>query len=221
MGDILHALPAVTALSMAHPAWTSTGWSEPRWRALLAAEGSTGRQSGPGSSQKQSAPPASPQPVVDRLHLAATKEWRKAPFSRHTLHEITSFARRAQGWRIRCRDRPAGGDPVGGGGAAGWMQPGDRRGGTAGTGGALAVYRAVVTHGAHVIEQDVELVSAIAGDELTPVRPWLPVDSAAEAWADDLFSLSNRAARRAHQPRRRLGRQALACRTLRRSCTGT
>jgi heptosyltransferase-1 len=42
----------------------------------------------------------------------------------------------------------------------------------------------VVTHGAHVIEQDVELAAAIAGDDLKPVQPWLPVDPVAEAWAD-------------------------------------
>ncbi len=35
MGDILHALPAVTALRQAHPKWY-LGWAvEPRWRALL------------------------------------------------------------------------------------------------------------------------------------------------------------------------------------------
>jgi hypothetical protein len=32
----------------------------------------------------------------------------------------------------------------------------------------------VATHGAHVIEQDVELASAVAGDELAPVRPGCP-----------------------------------------------
>ena len=40
----------------------------------------------------------------------------------------------------------------------------------------------VATRGVHVIEQDVELASAIAGDALAPVEPWLPVDPAAEAW---------------------------------------
>ena len=43
----------------------------------------------------------------------------------------------------------------------------------------------VATRGAHVIEQDVELASAIAGDDLSPVQPWLPVDPAAEAWCDE------------------------------------
>jgi heptosyltransferase-1 len=45
----------------------------------------------------------------------------------------------------------------------------------------------VTTRGAHVIEQDVELVSTIAGDALKPVQPWLPVDPAAEAWADEIL----------------------------------
>lgn len=41
MGDILHALPAVTALRVRHPDW-EIGWVlEPRWRALLSA--ATGR----------------------------------------------------------------------------------------------------------------------------------------------------------------------------------
>ncbi len=45
----------------------------------------------------------------------------------------------------------------------------------------------VPTRGAHVIEQDVELASAVAGDELEAAQPWLPVDPAAEAWADALL----------------------------------
>jgi len=36
MGDILHALPAVTALRQAHPEWVIDWVVEPRWRALLA-----------------------------------------------------------------------------------------------------------------------------------------------------------------------------------------
>ena len=42
MGDILHALPAVTALRLAHPTW-QIGWVvDPRWQALLKA-GTEGR----------------------------------------------------------------------------------------------------------------------------------------------------------------------------------
>ncbi len=68
----------------------------------------------------------------------------------------------------------------------------------------------VATHGAHVIEQDVELASAVAGDDLKFTKPWLPVDPAAEAWADEFCVPRGRPARRAYQSRRGLGRQALA-----------
>ena len=43
----------------------------------------------------------------------------------------------------------------------------------------------VDTHTAHVIEQDIELASAVAGDVLSPVQPFLPTDPAAEAWAEE------------------------------------
>ena len=49
----------------------------------------------------------------------------------------------------------------------------------------------ISTHGTHVIEQDIELASAVAGDKLAPVPPLLPVDPAAEAWADKILSSSN------------------------------
>jgi heptosyltransferase-1 len=39
-----------------------------------------------------------------------------------------------------------------------------------------------------VIEQDFELASAVAGEELKPVQPWLPFEPGAEAWADGLLA---------------------------------
>jgi heptosyltransferase-1 len=51
----------------------------------------------------------------------------------------------------------------------------------------------VVTQGKHVIEQDVELAVAVAGDELTPATPLLPIDPVAEAWANELLSGSQMA----------------------------
>ena len=38
MGDILHALPAVTALRNAHPGWVIDWVVEPRWQGLLATQ---------------------------------------------------------------------------------------------------------------------------------------------------------------------------------------
>jgi len=49
----------------------------------------------------------------------------------------------------------------------------------------------VKTLGEHVIEQDVELASAVAGDLLTPMTPALPVDPAAEDWAEKLEILKS------------------------------
>ncbi len=48
----------------------------------------------------------------------------------------------------------------------------------------------IATRGAHVIEQDLELASSVAGDRLKAVPPWLPFDLGAEAWADGLLASS-------------------------------
>jgi heptosyltransferase-1 len=177
MGDILHALPAVTALRQAHPDWVIDWVIEPRWCALLAAESSTGRLTVANSAQ----------PLVDHLHFAATKQWRKAPFSRQTLHEfnVLRSALRAAEYdavidlqgaiRSALVARLAGCRRL-----IGEAEPRERA-------ARWFFCERVVTHGVHVIEQDVELASAIAGDALTPVEPMLPVDPAAEHWADEFL----------------------------------
>ncbi len=177
MGDILHALPAVTALRKAHPSWIIDWVVEPRWRALLAAEGSAGRESGSQSAQ----------PLVDHLHFAATKEWRKTPFNRKILHEFNALRK-----SIRIGQYDVAIDLQGAIRSAlvarmagcrrliGEVEPRERA-------ARWLFSERVITSGVHVIEQDVELASAIAGDELQPVTPWLPVDPAAEAWADTIL----------------------------------
>ncbi len=176
MGDILHALPAVTALRLAHPEWVIDWAVEPRWRALLAA----GR-----NAPFESRGPA--QPLVDHLHFAATKEWKKAPLSRKTLHEIKALriALRAGGYdavldlqgaiRSAVVARMAGCRRL-----IGEAEPRERV-------ARWLFTERVTTRGTHVIEQDVELASAVGGDVLTPATPWLPVDPAAEAWADEIL----------------------------------
>ena len=82
----------------------------------------------------------------------------------------------------------------------------------------------VVTHGAHVIEQDVELASAVAGDALSAQSTRsLPVDPESRSLVRRLARRhisGNLAAHRAHHSRSRLGRQALAARALRRRRRG-
>jgi heptosyltransferase-1 len=185
MGDILHALPAVTALRQAHPGWVIDWVVEPRWRALLEADEGPGL--GPSSEVTGRAERSSARPVVDGLHLAATREWRKHPFAETTLRGITGLRKKIRAGRydavldlqgaIRsavvarmagCRRVMGEADPRER--AARWLYS-----------------ERVETHGAHVIEQDFELASAVAGDDLKPLMPWLPVDRAAEAWADQVL----------------------------------
>ena len=176
MGDILHALPSVTALRQVHPDWQIDWIVEPRWHALLAVPGSVER--GP------------QMPVVDHLHFAPTKDWRKGPLNPKTLAAINNL--RAQlkavgydavidvqgGMRSAVIARMTGSRRV-----IGEAYPRERA-------ARLLFSELVVTHGAHVIEQDIELVSAIAGDKLQWVPPVLPVDPAAEEWCDALLASS-------------------------------
>jgi heptosyltransferase-1 len=77
MGDIIHTLPAATALRHAFPDAT-LGWLvEERWAELLC----TLRypRSGPRSAQR---------PLVDRVHTVNTAEWRRALFSFNTWQQM-------------------------------------------------------------------------------------------------------------------------------------
>jgi len=191
MGDILHALPAVTALRHMHPGWIIDWVVEPRWQALLSAkpnpEGGAGfnPRIEPAASPRASAPEA--QPLVDQLHLAPTRQWRSAPLSRKTIHEISSLrhALKAASYdtvldlqgaiRSAVLARMAGSQRL-----IGDHNPRERA-------ARLFYSERVSTQSAHVIDQAVELARAVAGDDLHPLPPCLPIDPAAEAWADAIL----------------------------------
>jgi lipopolysaccharide heptosyltransferase I len=179
MGDILHALPAITALRRAHPGWQIDWVVEPRWRALLSAAG---------AQDRDTSEPRPRQPLVDCLHFASTKEWRRAPLRSSTRREIISLRRDLRdahydavldlqgALRSAILARLTGSSR-----RIGESEPRERA--------ARALFtERVATTGAHVIEQDLELASAIAGDQLQYVQPMLPVDPGAEASADRLFA---------------------------------
>ncbi|MGB7267070.1 MAG: glycosyltransferase family 9 protein [Terracidiphilus sp.] len=185
MGDILHALPAVTALRLAHPSW-QIGWVvDPRWQPLLAAAHAN---ESPGlSAARASASPARgpAMPVVDRLHFAAARDWKCHPLSGKTFSEIKALRRelRAAGYTavldLQGAIRSA---------AIARITGCTRRIGEASPRewpAQVFFTERVVTHGAHVIDQDVELASAVAGDALAPADPMLPLDPEAENWRDE------------------------------------
>ena len=184
MGDILHGLPAITALRKAHPSWGIDWLVEPRWRALLEADNAPERV-----DHRLSTPQSnSPRPVVDHLYFAATKAWRKRERWRETLAEIRT---------LRSALHEANYDAVldlqGGIRSAilGKMGAQHRLVGSATPrekGASLLYTDTIFTRQPHVIEQAYELAEAIAGDELEPTAPWLPWDEAAEGWAEALFA---------------------------------
>jgi heptosyltransferase I len=171
MGDVLHALPAVTALRKAHPNWQIDWAIEPRWRPLLAAESDYGERS-------------PTRPVVDRIYLVPAKQWGRKPFSRETRDEFLKVRAELKvatydavldlqgAIRSAVLSRLSGCQRVIGD-AVPWERP------------ARWLYtERVETVGPHVIQQNMELASAVAGDLLAPTVPWLPADPDAETWCD-------------------------------------
>ena len=178
MGDILHALPAVSAMRHQHPEW-HIGWAiEPIWIPLLRAD-STGDSAEPGSAAM---------PLVDRIHSVPTRVWKKRPFAGETLREIKALRRefRAEQYDL-CVDMQSAirsavvGRLSGAHEVAGPAVPHEKP--------ANWLYApAIPTPGIHVVEQGFELLSAAIGETLQPTEDLLPVDDAAERWRDDLLS---------------------------------
>ena len=130
---------------------------------------------------------SSKQPIVDRLHLAPTKNWRRNLFASQTRREIGALRRTLRAGKydavldLQGAVRSAVlGRMAGCRRFIGETEPRER----------IARWlfnERVATTGQHVIEQDLELAKAIAGDKLTYIQPPLPIDPAAESWANGLM----------------------------------
>lgn len=123
-------------------------------------------------------------PLVDRLYFAPAKEWGRRPLTMQTAREIAGLRRLLRAGQYHAVIDLQGAirsaviaRMAGAGRVIGEMHPRERAART-------LFSERVATHGAHVIDQDIELAAAIAGDALSYAAPLLPVSPAAEAGVD-------------------------------------
>ena len=163
MGDVLHAMPAVAGLRQAVPG-CRIGWAvEPRWEPLL--RGSDGNM-----------------PLVDRVHLVATKRWQRNPLSTETVREIAALRRELRAERYDlCFDLQGSmksgvvGRLAGASRFVGPLRPREMPAG-------LFYTDNVSLSAENVIGQACELLTGGLGIEIAEARVSLPVDEAAEQW---------------------------------------
>jgi len=169
MGDILHSMPAVTALRHAHPEWF-IGWAiEPQWKGLFCANTCEPRSAG--------------MPLVDQLHIVPAKRWAKAPLSPTTWREMRRVRQELRAMRYDIAVDMQG--AVRSAMFARWARA-QRLIGEASPREFAAKWlfdERVATRGLHVIEQSLEVANAIAGESLPMTLPLLPCDPAAESEA--------------------------------------
>src|SRR5450755_3185303 len=170
MGDIIHTLPAATALRQAFPNAT-LGWLvEERWAELLC----TLRH--PRSGQR------SPQrPLVDRVHSVNTAEWRHAMLSFNTWQQVAVGLSHLRGIQydavidFQGAVRSAllarwSGAPI----IYGSAQPRENA-------ASMFYTRKVLTSGVHVVEQALSLAGALIPARTIEPQVEFPVDPDAES----------------------------------------
>jgi heptosyltransferase I len=174
MGDVIHGMPALAALRAAFPD-SQFGWViEERWSDLLHVRGT--ERVGTRTAKR---------PLVEAVHFANTHTWRRAPFSDETWREMLGLRRELrstrydavvdlQGSMKSALVASASGAPT----RFGFANPRERL--------ATMFYTEVAnTTAAHVIEQNLELASALLHASPNTVQRWgttFPQDDAAEEW---------------------------------------
>jgi heptosyltransferase-1 len=169
MGDIVHTLPAVTALRQVFPG-AIFGWViEERWAELLCTLRTP--RSGPRSPQR---------PLVDRIHAVNTRKWRSALFSNQTWEQIAAGLSelRAGRYQVAVDFQGAGraalitrwsGAPI----IYGVAQPRENV-------ASMFYTRQVIARGTHIVEQNLSLAEAVAGQSLKIPAVEFPYEESAE-----------------------------------------
>jgi heptosyltransferase-1 len=169
MGDIIHALPAATALRQAFPEAT-LGWVvEERWSELLCTLRAP--RSGPRSPQR---------PLVDRIHTVKTSDWRSALFSTQTWEQIAAGLSelRAAKYEVAVDFQSAVRSAL----LARWSRAPVTYGVAQPRENAASMFytRQVIARGTHIIEQNCSLAEAVAHRSLPMPAVEFPQDDAAE-----------------------------------------
>jgi lipopolysaccharide heptosyltransferase I len=176
MGDIIHTLPAATALRLAFP-HAVLGWVvEERWAELLCTLPTA--RSGRRSRQR---------PLVDRMHVVNTAKWRKAPLSIHTWQELGAVRSdlHAQRYDVAVDFQGAARSSL----IARWSRAPVVYGVAQPRENVASMFytRQVIARGAHVVEQNLCLAAAVAGRPLQLPEVELPWDEAAKRACDRRF----------------------------------
>jgi heptosyltransferase-1 len=176
MGDIIHAMPAIAALRRAKPD-VKVGWLiEERWAELLCSR-----------AAEYAMPRSQFKPLADWVHIANFKTWRRGLFAKQTWREMGTLRRQVRDMRYELALDLQGAirsalaaKAAGAKTRVGSSQP---REGPA----SMFYTRQVDPRGAHVVDQGLAIVSAIASQELQYEAPCFPLDPTAEDRADRFY----------------------------------
>ena len=173
MGDILHALPAATALRNTFPEAT-LGWViEERWAELLCTLPTP--RSGSRSPQR---------PLVDRIHAVDTKTWRHALFSTQTWERIAATLSdlRAGEYQVAVDLQGAARSAI----IARWSGAATIYGAAQARENVASMFytHQVIVRGANVVEQNIAIAEAVARQPLNVTEAQLPNDPNAKCSLD-------------------------------------
>ena len=169
MGDIIHTLPAATALRHAFPD-AIIGWViEERWAELLCALRTP--RSGPRSPQR---------PLVDKLHTVNTAKWRSSLASNHTWERMAAGLSELRAGRYQVAVDFQG--AVRSALVARWSGAQTLYGVAQPRENAASMFytRQVIAQGTHIVEQNFSLAEAVIGHRVELPEVSFPYDDVTE-----------------------------------------